>query len=183
MPPDLPPLKTRFYPRLARALFMSVLMHRSTGFWGRAGWALQQISRSRELMHFDAPGGGRCGPWACRAPGRGNGCLGGTPKPLAPAGEQSHRHLRCVLPLNQRRFMWGMSLMRSDPLPSARRSRSFYISMSGFWLLSELALLSNKSPMRPRVAASVSSSIMACIRWSVGSDASMASISRTAVSR
>ena len=41
MPADLPPLKTRFSPRLARALFMSVLMHRSKRLWGRAGWALQ----------------------------------------------------------------------------------------------------------------------------------------------
>jgi len=51
----------------------------------------------------------------------------GTPKPLAPAGEQSHRHGRCVPPLDQRRAMRGMSLMRPDPLPCGSRpgTRSF----------------------------------------------------------
>jgi len=54
---------------------------------------------------------------------------------LRPAGEQSHRHGRCVLPLNRRRAMRGMSLMGPGPPHCARRSRSFYISMPGFWLL------------------------------------------------
>src|SRR3546814_3308532 len=63
-----------------------------------------------------------------------------------------------------------------DPTTCARRSRSFYISMLGFWLLGELALFSSASPKRARTPARASSSIMACMRWSAGREASIASI-------
>ena len=50
------PLKARLIPRLARALFVSVLMHigsagRMAGFLGRVA-----MKTGRALMHFDAAG-------------------------------------------------------------------------------------------------------------------------------